>query len=673
MQSNRSIRWDQAVIYGSAEFVVRMEVLNPGNVPGSGLPTTTSVLLDFDSAEGLGILTGSSITVSGGAAVTRTLSLKLADRNGTYLPRTIGDLLAPPNELRVLVGWRYDTGDTEFLPVGIFGISRPDYSDDGGGLDLTLTGYDRARKVQRAGWTKPFGIDVGTNFAVAIRRLIESRYPTATFNFAPTTSTTPPLSFGLDTDSGGDPWEDARKLAAADSRELFVDPGGVFVLREVPDADRDPVVWSYVGDQNSTILSVSRAFDDEPGYNGVVARSIRQTSTSGDQVQYVSRVFDNDPTSPTYWHGDWGRVPAFFTTQLATTQTQLDAAATALLRGLLGTEEEVGLSVVPNVAHEVGDVIEVIWQRPLSRDTTTGAINTTTVVAGRYVIDSLTIPLDGSAMTISCSRRRMNAGYPVGVASGPNDPLFTGTAPSPTRSRITGDPDTTSGKQYQAIYAIPSDAPDRVLDTNGQIVAAIDNLDTFTQLEISRSLRWTTNADGSEPAVVFARLPKTKAQYQGQVSTYNTLKADLQALGFNDPNKNYVVWFDGADQTAGVLGRSTVATTVGQAGIFVILYLGRSTAPLPVGNAIDLKNAPDADLYYADTALVHEVFHSLGAVNAAAPNHDATSPSHVLIAESGGTDIMGGNHPPRVIDFGSDDYYGHASGWLDTEDQTFWL
>src|SRR5690606_16329718 len=65
----------------------------------------------------------------------------------------------------------------EELQLGVFRIGRPRIEDGGGELTLTLEGYDRARTVSKARFTKPYVIPEGTDVATAIKDLIHSRIP----------------------------------------------------------------------------------------------------------------------------------------------------------------------------------------------------------------------------------------------------------------------------------------------------------------------------------------------------------------------------------------------------------------------------------------------------------------------------------------------------------------
>lgn len=258
-------------------------------------------------------------------------------------------------------------------------------------------------------------------------------------------------------------------------------------------------------------------------------------------------------------------------------------------------------------------------------------------------------------------QRIVVTGSPVTVTlSGTIDAVTTGRSTSPDASTVVG-------KQLHAVYAVPSDKLDRELDTNGSIRNAVANMQAFIRAETGRELRWSmTEAD--EVEVTFLRLPRTRAAYKTPTggTTFGFLGADLIAAGFTNPDHSYVMWVEADDDTAGVLGRSFVGTTLGQTGLSVIYLNQNEGTPLAVGAASPLKTVAESAAYIADTAAVHEVFHALGAVHGSAPHYNA---GH---SNDGTTDIMGGNQAPRVIDVGRDDYYNHAGTWIDTADQPFW-
>jgi hypothetical protein len=256
----------------------------------------------------------------------------------------------------------------------------------GGGLSIEISGVDLSRSVSRNAWEDVYFVPAGTNYATAIHDIIEDRLPGTQYNFASTTHTTPKLIFGMSMDS--DPWQDASDLATAIGMELFFDALGVCTLRDVPDPGTGQSVWTFSDSANPTIASATRSLTDQTVFNYIVAYG-----ESVDNAVPVSAVaFDDNPNSPTYYLGAYGKVPTSFTSPQITTVEQAQAAADALLNLSIGNAENVELSVVPNPAIEPGDVITV----------SVGELK----LSGTFLVNDVQIPLSAAeAMTLTVYRQ----------------------------------------------------------------------------------------------------------------------------------------------------------------------------------------------------------------------------------------------------------------------------
>jgi hypothetical protein len=288
--------------------------------------------------------------------IRRRCTLTLPDHNMTLVPE-IGQvgLLSPyGSELRMYRGLLLDDGSEVSIPLGIFRISEVRVVDSGGGVNLTVTGYDRARRVSRAKLLDYYVITAGTNYVTAIQDLITARAPGVVFNFATTTATTPRLVF----DPGADPWEKAQKMAEDIGMELFFDVGGVCVMAAAPDPTTQPAVWDFVEGANATVLYVDRKTTDEGVYNHVIVSN----GASG-TATVRAEALDNNTDSATYYLGPFGDVPLFFSSEFITTVDQAQTVADARLAKEKSQIEILNLSVIPNPALAIGDIVRVVRGR----------------------------------------------------------------------------------------------------------------------------------------------------------------------------------------------------------------------------------------------------------------------------------------------------------------------
>lgn len=278
------------------------------------------------------------------------------------------------------------TGGSSGSGGGGNGVTGSGGGNTGGGLSIEISGVDLSRSIARNSWEDVHFVDSGTNYATAIHDIIEDRLPNTSYNFASTTHTTPKLIFGMSMDS--DPWQDAQDLATAIGMELFFDALGVCTLRDVPDPGTGQSVWTFSDSANPTIASATRSLTDQTVFNYIVAYG-----ESVDNAVPVSAVaFDDNPNSPTYYLGAYGKVPTSFTSPEITTVEQAQAAADALLNLSIGNAENVEISVVPNPAIEPGDVVTV----------TIGELKLT----GTFMVNDMNTPLSAAeAQTFTVYRQ----------------------------------------------------------------------------------------------------------------------------------------------------------------------------------------------------------------------------------------------------------------------------
>jgi hypothetical protein len=274
--------------------------------------------------------------------------------------------------------------------LGVFRLSSVDISDDGVPR-MTVSGFDHSRTISRRKNTIPWLVAAGTNYGDAIIAFCVDRLPTLTFKPHTVTAVTPQIIV----DAESDPWKTVTDWAAAIGSEVFIDRDGEGVIQDEPDPLTDPVVWTYddgSSNANAILLSTNTGMSDDPGYNGVVLTSESNTLDAPIRVE----VWDDDPDSPTFALGPYGKVPYFTTNPLVTDYTQGGIVGNSELLKILGLTESTDFAVIPNPAHEAGDVVRVI--RPMSR------------VDATAVLDSFTIPLAVTdAMPIRTRERRSSA------------------------------------------------------------------------------------------------------------------------------------------------------------------------------------------------------------------------------------------------------------------------
>jgi hypothetical protein len=178
-------------------------------------------------------------------------------------------------------------------------------------------------------------------------------------------------------DISSNPWDAITTLASSLGCQAYFDAHGVLVIAPPPDLAALPSPeFTYIEGHGCTMMSLSRVFTDEPGYNGVIVTG----ESPGDELPPVrGEAWDMEPSSPTYRYGPYGQVPMFVTDQVVTSEDDATAMATSLLNAQLGFSSQLTITAGVNSAYEANDVIQV--ERSRSH------------VSGLYVLDSFNVPL----------------------------------------------------------------------------------------------------------------------------------------------------------------------------------------------------------------------------------------------------------------------------------------
>lgn len=288
--------------------------------------------------------------------------------------------------------WRVPAnGAYELVPLGVFRINKVsiDESEDSN-ITISVDASDISANIGKNHWTNPvtvwktpYSVPVAktdttpeahysaTSTMEAIKMLITDRWPLnntfgpPTFNFSGIAdkNLNKPVIMGsqtVSTSGSNSPWTDITALATALNAELFVDADGAFNLRTVPDPNTVPPVWSFFDGEGGLLTKATRELSDSKAVNYVIATGENTGATS----PLRSVQTDNDPSSPTYYKGTFGRVVGMEPgRKKLTTQAEVDNAAKTYLNWFVGGDESTTIEGVVNPALDVGDVIRVRRQK----------------------------------------------------------------------------------------------------------------------------------------------------------------------------------------------------------------------------------------------------------------------------------------------------------------------
>ncbi|AJP04795.1 peptidase [Streptomyces cyaneogriseus subsp. noncyanogenus] len=292
--------------------------------------------------------TGGSVTVDRGQAIRRTCTVTVADPS--LIPRTPTDQLATYGaRLRISRGVEYGDGTSELVPLGVFRLDSVDGDVAEG--PVSLQGKDLSAIVADDKLTAPYSAS-GTVVG-AVTALIQRSIPDADI-----ISLIDDAPIGRRTfDIEADPWAGAQEIAAAAGAEVYCNADGVFTIGRLPDLLTAEPVWAVEATEGGVYIKANRAMSSDKVFNGVLARG-ENTSENTPPVSYLA--VDNDPGSPTYWGGPFGRRPKFISSSAYTTTNACAQAANLELAKGRAPNASGDISSLPNSALEPGDIIRVM-------------------------------------------------------------------------------------------------------------------------------------------------------------------------------------------------------------------------------------------------------------------------------------------------------------------------
>jgi hypothetical protein len=221
-------------------------------------------------------------------------------------------------------------------------------------------------------------------------------------------------------------------------------------------------------------------------------------------------------------------------------------------------------------------------------------------------------------------------------------------------------PDATPGFAIHVSYVRPPGVPDRLAEWAPRLVGDVVAIDAWWRSQDpTRAPRFDLFSFAC--ASTFGRLDISNVSLSRDAGdlpfAFSTLRFLLAGQGFVQPEKAYLVYYDGP---------------VGQPEEDEICGAGDTPSGGLPGMAIVFLDACEAEENaFRPIVAVHELVHVLGAVAGAAPHHCLAGhvcddPDDLLNASLTGNELE-----THVLDRGRDDYYGHTGFWDDVRNSRF--
>lgn len=326
------------------------------------------------------VILDGSVTLDSSADIRGTLDL-LVDGTNAFTDQPSGALTPYGNEVWVARGIRF--GDhIELVSQGYYRIYQVE-QDGEPDSPIRLTCRDRMSAIIDARMVEPIQFTAGTTFGTVFATLVGEVYPTATisYDFDPSSST-----LQRDQIADQDRYGFLLDLARSRGKVMYWNYAGALRVQDPPDPGS--TVFDVNVGAGGVLISLNRTLDRDGVYNAVIA-----TGQAPDNVTPVRGVaFDNNPNSPTYWFGRFGKVPRYYFSTFMYTGAQALNAAQSILSRSIGLPHNVNFTMVPNPALEPLDPIRII--------TEDGYKN--------HVIEQLVIPLTAQGTMTGQTREQLD-------------------------------------------------------------------------------------------------------------------------------------------------------------------------------------------------------------------------------------------------------------------------
>lgn len=207
---------------------------------------------------------------------------------------------------------------------------------------------DKAADVNDAGFILPENSVVGARIIAEFQRLVLEGVDDATFGrFDAITGYVPALT-----------WERSRSNACDDLANSvgafwYALANGDYVIRFIPWTVANVPLITMTDGPGGTLFTAIPTRSRENVFNGVVAVGEQTDAT----LPVYAFAYDNEPSSPTYVAGPFGRKFAFLSVPAAQTQAQALTAAMTALRQATSLTQSWTVTCPPDPSLELGDAV----------------------------------------------------------------------------------------------------------------------------------------------------------------------------------------------------------------------------------------------------------------------------------------------------------------------------
>lgn len=277
--------------------------------------------------------------------VTRQLQFTISEEHWPLEP---DDLFAPyGNEIRAFVGIDNGAGIPYEWQVFRGRINEVTLLADG---SMSVFCLDRAADVNDSGFTLPENSTFLALVTDEFRRLVIEGVPDATFGtFDNIIMRVPVLTWESDRGSACD------DLATASGAYWYALANGDYVIRFIPWTVAQTSLITLRDGDGGSIISAEPSLSRENVFNVVTVVGERADG-SAPTFAFAS---DENPDSPTYINGPFGRKSKLVQAQAATNQGQAASLARSLLKQAKALTQSWSVTISPDPSLELGDAVTI--------------------------------------------------------------------------------------------------------------------------------------------------------------------------------------------------------------------------------------------------------------------------------------------------------------------------
>lgn len=298
-----------------------------------------------------------SLTVDRRSDIRRTANATIVDADLlTALKAGTSGLEPYGTEVRIRIGYSRPDGSSAFVMAGYFQIEELEWNEDETAFSMVLN--DRGKSLQRSS----FGIPLDASGKLITTFINDILYEAIPYAQLVIDDEIEDIRLPGGTSYRSGILSSALEAAQALGADFFFDSDGVARLVPVPyiDTINGPgnEDWTITSGETGVMVSYQRKVSRDGSFNKV---HVYGAPKNGDTPQPYASAQDDNPASPTYYGGRFGKADVRIERQELTSEGQCLEYARAYLRNSIGLSKSIELKSLMNPALDVGDIILVTY------------------------------------------------------------------------------------------------------------------------------------------------------------------------------------------------------------------------------------------------------------------------------------------------------------------------